>query len=204
MPDILRPDGTLAHSNQSNWWDDFTRGLGGFWNRVSGTTEQQDNANREAAADRSFQAQMMREAEVYNSAEAAKNRDWQTLMSNTAHQRAVEDMEAAGINPMMAAGNQAMTPSGATASVGSPSGARAAAIQPGNGGLAGLIAKVAGMAMAGAIGAKVRTSATKAASRGGSIRGAVNKALANEGVRLSARQHEVTDAELAEALKDLI
>lgn len=45
--------------------------------------------------------QMRENEQQYNSAEAVKARDYNTEMSNTAWQRGVKDMQAAGINPML-------------------------------------------------------------------------------------------------------
>lgn len=61
-----------------------------------------------------------RRSQEFNSAEAQKTRDWQEQMSNTAYQRAVSDMKAAGLNPALMYGNGGAesTPSGATASSG--------------------------------------------------------------------------------------
>lgn len=49
----------------------------------------------------------------YESSEAQKNRDWQEYMSNTAYQRQIADMKAAGINPASINADGASTPTGA-------------------------------------------------------------------------------------------
>ena len=80
----------------------------------SNTAKEQEFAREQMA----FQEAQNAKAMEFNAEQAQLNRDWQKMMSDTAHQREVADMIAAGINPVLSVsgGNGATVTSGATAS----------------------------------------------------------------------------------------
>lgn len=99
-----------------------------YANDLYNTAEYNNALARANAKDlREWQRNMMYEQYMLNSIEAARNRDWQAYMSDTAHQREVQDMLKAGLNPVLSVtgGNGASVGSGAQASVTAPQGAMA-------------------------------------------------------------------------------
>lgn len=86
-------------------------------NMLNPSAQERSFNAQQAAIDRDFAVEQMNSAMQYNSLEAQKQRDFEEKMSNTAYQRAADDLRAAGFNPYVAAlGNSASTPSGSSAS----------------------------------------------------------------------------------------
>lgn len=108
-------------------------------NAYAANKQQQGNIDKANALNQYYLDQQMEfnaasqaAAMKYNTQEAEANRAWQEQMANTAYQRGVNDLQEAGLNPVLAAynGYGASTGSGAQGNIGntSVSGTSAASI----------------------------------------------------------------------------
>lgn len=110
-------------------YSSMPQGTTSWWtNTFNPTKAEQIFNSAQASIDRQFASDQAEIARSFNSVEAQKQRDFEQMMSNTAYQRAASDARAAGLNPYVALGHGASTPSGASASSSAvtSSGARAA------------------------------------------------------------------------------
>lgn len=99
---------------------------GTYENQLLNQISANNTSAAQAAADANRWNQMfMNQSMDYNHNEAQLNRDFQEYMSGTSHQREVDDLLKAGLNPILSAHGGATTPSGASASTSAQSAAQA-------------------------------------------------------------------------------
>lgn len=94
------------------------------WGAVIGAAASLGSAalsNRGARQSNAANREIARENNAFNANQAFMDRQWQHWMSSTAHVRQMQDMRAAGINPILSARlGGASTPGGATARAAPP------------------------------------------------------------------------------------
>ncbi len=125
MPLVNAGLGLLGNRSQNSAMQNSVATQGQF-NSAEADKNRTFNADQATIA-RNFNADQAAITRGFNAGEAKISRDWQGQMANSAHQREVADLLAAGLNPILSGtgGSGNATPGGATASGPAASGSSA-------------------------------------------------------------------------------
>lgn len=118
-------------SNYQNGWNtayNYAYGSPSSTGSTSGVVDYSDLFRELAEQNTAVNIAMNRENNQFNHDEAELQRSWEANMSNTAHQREVADLQAAGLNPILSANAGASTPSGSSANASNFAGADTSAL----------------------------------------------------------------------------
>lgn len=112
-PSIMNNDNPKSFYGDGNPFDGSTLDQMAMQASIYGA----DQARASAKEANETNIMLAREATAFNREQAQKQMDFQERMANTAHQREMRDLIAAGLNPILTAtgGNGAATPAGASA-----------------------------------------------------------------------------------------
>lgn len=124
MPDAAYPTGTVG-ALKNNIYNYDLNDPNQYMAAALDVNDYNNQTSQAMAREQmNFQREMNALAMDFNASEAQKVRDWQTMMSNTAHQREVADLLKAGLNPILSANNGAAVGSSPAGQVQAPSGAK--------------------------------------------------------------------------------